>query len=82
MTLTVNDTRLVGIEISTFSTALEDVVDVENFHNARILNHILKCYSATLILEYICVFAFLPFDDIDNRPIFNLVFAGVCLFMV
>jgi hypothetical protein len=84
MTLTNNDIRVAGIElgIDSSSTIPDEVVDMESFHNARLLNHTLKWYSASLILEYICIFAFLPFDDIDNRPVFNLVFAGVCLFMV
>lgn len=50
--------------------------------NTRIFDFVLKLYMAGLILQYIFIFALVPFDDIDNRP--SICYASIifCLVMV
>lgn len=67
------------------------IVDLENFnrlelvegvYDSKTFKVVFETYMGLLLIQYILIYAGVPFDDIENRPVICIISSLYCLFMV
>lgn len=55
---------------------------IESIYSSNKFKTILQIYMIILLLQYLTIYACVPFDEIENRPMINVMTCLYCLFMV
>lgn len=58
------------------------VRSIDTIYNGKTFKLCLEVYMGLLLIQYLLIYASVPFDNIDNRPALLIVTCLYCLFMV